>query len=71
MAGANYTSTKRRACPDLLTLEVMTLNAFKMWSDAALRVLLSVRSRPCVGLSDELAARYLHGLTATYIYQTC
>ena len=43
--------------PDAPNLDVMSLEGFKMWSDSALKVFLAVRSKPCDGTSEELAAR--------------
>lgn len=42
-----------------VNLEVMTLDAFKLWSDAALKVFLAMRKKPNEGPSDVLAARFV------------
>lgn len=40
-------------------LDNMTLETFKLWSMAALKVFLSVRKKSIEGSFDELSARYI------------
>ena len=46
--------------PEYANLDIMTLEAFSMWSDAALKIFLAVRNKTVKGPSSELAARYVY-----------